>query len=361
MIKLDFHLINLSNTIDGVTYEYKSKGGRVMALGLLAGFIAKYYGYLDWSNFGIIAASIGACLAWDIITAGIYIVRMAKKQAIETMVEEIFEKGREELISLIQQDAIFYTIKINSPKYEKMLSMLMKLEGDNYLAIFNKPEKAQKFLDNNKEHFEKMFGPETKYDIEWTTISDIYRNLKTDGSPAGIIYDGENRSDGMRTDELGTIIPKGAQTALEIEKAAQDDVFRVDDISNVELLAKLKTFYVINAKIKKEEGVHCFILSTLSKLSKTEAPNAPVMAFRVEEFASGMWNIYKKKFAESGQEWEEPDYILTTNAEVLNFVESVGADGVYFYNSAKDVRHITVEEIRAAVQLETSANETVEG
>lgn len=79
-IKLDFHLINLKHQIGDKTYEYKSKGGIVMVLCLIAGFIAKYFGYLSWNALAIIGASIGACLAWDIITVLIYALRVFKLQ-----------------------------------------------------------------------------------------------------------------------------------------------------------------------------------------------------------------------------------------------------------------------------------------
>lgn len=82
MIKLDFHLIKKEYTIGDKTYGYSSKGGRIMALGLIAGFIAKHFGYLDWSAWAIIGASIGACLLWDIITMLLFdlkIKRLSKK------------------------------------------------------------------------------------------------------------------------------------------------------------------------------------------------------------------------------------------------------------------------------------------
>lgn len=78
MIKVDFHLFTKEFTIGDKTYSYSSKGGRIMALYLIAGFIAKRFGYLDWPTWVIIGASIGACLLWDIITMLVFDLKMKR-------------------------------------------------------------------------------------------------------------------------------------------------------------------------------------------------------------------------------------------------------------------------------------------
>jgi hypothetical protein len=79
MFSFEFSLLTLTQKINEREYEFRTKGGRIMALGLIGGFIAKHFGYLDWSALGIVGASIGACLTWDVLTALLFKWRMARK------------------------------------------------------------------------------------------------------------------------------------------------------------------------------------------------------------------------------------------------------------------------------------------
>ena len=44
-IKINSHLITKKITVGDKTYVFESKGGRLMILGLIIGFIARYFGY----------------------------------------------------------------------------------------------------------------------------------------------------------------------------------------------------------------------------------------------------------------------------------------------------------------------------
>lgn len=78
-IDVSFHLFHLKDTIGDKEYEYKSKGGRILVLMLLLGFLARAWGYVNLSTFAIIAASFLGCVVWDLITVGIYLINIKRK------------------------------------------------------------------------------------------------------------------------------------------------------------------------------------------------------------------------------------------------------------------------------------------
>lgn len=77
-IKINSHLITKKITVGDKTYVFESKGGRLMILGLIIGFIARHFGYIDCSPWLIIGISVGACLVWDIITSTLFNIKMVK-------------------------------------------------------------------------------------------------------------------------------------------------------------------------------------------------------------------------------------------------------------------------------------------
>ncbi|MEE0929920.1 MAG: hypothetical protein UIM53_02835 [Acutalibacteraceae bacterium] len=78
-IDISFHLFHLKDTIGDEEYEYKSKGGRILVLMLLLGFLARAWGYINLSTFVIIAAAFLGCVLWDLLTVGIYLINIKKK------------------------------------------------------------------------------------------------------------------------------------------------------------------------------------------------------------------------------------------------------------------------------------------
>ncbi|MBQ8627185.1 MAG: hypothetical protein IJ419_13645 [Agathobacter sp.] len=78
MIKISIHLIQKKTTIGDKTYLFASKGGRIMLISLIAGFLFRYLGYINWTTWGIIGMSAGLCLIWDIITSVMFSIKMTK-------------------------------------------------------------------------------------------------------------------------------------------------------------------------------------------------------------------------------------------------------------------------------------------
>lgn len=80
MIKFSFHLITLNNKFttdeEEIEYSFKSHGGRLLVLYMLITFFINNYNnisYSFWKNFGI---GIIIAIVWDIVTAGLYLLKM---------------------------------------------------------------------------------------------------------------------------------------------------------------------------------------------------------------------------------------------------------------------------------------------
>ena len=86
-----FHLINLRQEINGQEYKFQSKGGRVLLLGLIVGFLCKYMKWFDINAWAIIGLSVGACIIWDLITMGLFMLKMSSK--LKAAVKELENSG----------------------------------------------------------------------------------------------------------------------------------------------------------------------------------------------------------------------------------------------------------------------------
>ena len=78
-ISIDFHFFHFKDTIGDTEYEYKSTGGRVFLVFLFLGMIAKMLGYLSLGTWPIIGIAIGSCVLWDLLTAGLYLLKVKRK------------------------------------------------------------------------------------------------------------------------------------------------------------------------------------------------------------------------------------------------------------------------------------------
>lgn len=78
-ISINFHLFHMKDTIGDTEYEYKSTGGRVFLVFLFLGMIAKMLGYYNAGTWPIIGIAIGSCVLWDLLTAGLYLLKVKRK------------------------------------------------------------------------------------------------------------------------------------------------------------------------------------------------------------------------------------------------------------------------------------------
>ena len=161
MIKLDFHLIKKEYTIGDKTYCYSSKGGRIMALYLIAGFIAKRFGYLDWPTWVIIGASIGACLLWDIITMLIFDLNMKR------LVKKF---SRPDFL-----DKQLYTIAVpKSFEDNNMFYIIVTNEGGEYLVVVDTTKNTELITGIFAESIPTIFNA-AYVSIELSEIIDIVK------------------------------------------------------------------------------------------------------------------------------------------------------------------------------------------
>jgi hypothetical protein len=70
------HLLNFSNTINGLTYTYQSTGGIIMLLCLLICLVTKYFFVANMNVLLIAVASVAAGMLWNALTAGLYWIKI---------------------------------------------------------------------------------------------------------------------------------------------------------------------------------------------------------------------------------------------------------------------------------------------
>lgn len=394
MIKLDFHLINLTQTLGDKVYEFKSKGGRILLLGLIAGFIARGQGYIDWSNWGIVWRSLLACLAWDILTFVIFFIASSfrmkkyakemeelekeKAKTVDTLahmmaeikqiqkesavvdeylsfrLENLKETTSNELSDMIAKDETFHCMMLHKGGQYSQCTIKCSGEENRYFAVFKNKSDAEKFWPVNSQRISKeLYFDGTVTDVRYAAVKtrefEVFLKEEDSGGLA-LITDGKIIK--MTCREVLEALTKSELEKAQNLKRLTEELSQSKSIPTQELFSQITdNVYAITYNVYDEVGNATNVLVTMT--DKTTGKDRLAIC-RDTLTSEVIWNIIKEKLDAGGKVYDSPTLKALTLSQVRMLAELTAKDGVlngiYFCNNAIDQRSISLEELKNLIK-----------